>query len=104
MSCIAWRGGGFCCGSGSSACSRMTEFNHSPRVIPERRAACLAAARASVSMPFTLHGMPGFIPALTFRFPRDPRMPDGDLRPLLKVNVLGKNYVKGCHVLAVFGL
>jgi hypothetical protein len=39
----------------------MVLLSHSPNVMPERRAASFAASRASGSIPFTLHGKPGFI-------------------------------------------
>src|SRR5262245_54761909 len=82
----------------SSADSRMREFNHSPSVSPERRAANLATSRASGSMPFTLHGIPGFI-ALLFRAEapagaQHSSMPQRGVLSRYKVNILGKHSVK----------
>ena len=56
----------------SSCALAMTEFSHSPSVIPARRAASLAVSRASGPTPFTLQGTPCFIDALVSEGMADP--------------------------------
>src|SRR3569833_3227168 len=48
----------------------MTELSHSPKGMPDRRAASLAVSRASGRMPLTLHGTPNFILHPTSRWRR----------------------------------
>src|SRR5687768_9750766 len=76
--------------------------------MPERRAASFAASRVSGSMPFTLHGIPGFIRTSTFDVTLDsPRVPQDEspapeFLPSLEVNVFGKYSVKYLFFSCIF--